>query len=56
MYRIYIFSMVCLRHKRPTDEDGDRQHSFRVYRDPVNAACADTGMYSAGFSMHFLYL
>jgi hypothetical protein len=46
MYRVHIFSMVCLWYKRPADKDGDRQHAIRVHRYPVVPAGADTGLHA----------
>ena len=45
MYRVYVLGLVGMRCKRAADEDGDGQHTGRVYRDAVGATCADAGMH-----------
>ena len=56
MHWIYIFGLVCMRFKRPADEDRDRQYPCRLHRNAFDLSCIDAGMYTGSSSMHRVYL
>ncbi len=58
MYRLFVFSMVALGlpHKRPADEDRNRQHTLRMHRHTFGLSCIDTDVYSGPCCMHFVYI